>query len=855
MQTTKKVLAGILTLVFLLSFDLASASNVFAAQSTEPETTNEVRIDFQTKGSRTAEGYLPDNGDEYGDRGNGFTYGWTPGNIGNARDYGLLEPDTKLATINQFGAGVIWEIAVPNGKYEVTVGIGDALYPDQIKGKLILLAEDTVLFENRQVGGEWEHVKPDGQTYVSKTATVDVKDGRLTLDSQDSAKKNIKINYIDIKSLDIPIPVNPIDPGEDEPIPEIDRTPVTIIVHGKEAGSDIPPVRADGQVMVPVSIIEKGLGADVVWNEERNAVLIHSMPGQARLRQKLIQLIVNGLEINPKVRPFVLDGNIMLPMREISEAMGLDVSWKEAARTLDIRLRPHTKPSMELYGWAAADAEELKGTTGGGDAKPQTVTTREELEQLAGDDVPRVLVISGTITSGIAPISIGSNKTITGENQYATIRGGIAIDECSNIVLRNLNIQGIWPIYGPADTISVRYSHHLWLDHLSIWDASDGLLDLTQGTNYVTVSWNKFFYTDSDNPHRLVSLNGGGAEHEETDTGRNKVTYHHNWFANRTDQRMPRVLFGQAHAYNNYYTSADNTYAIGVGVFASMLVENNYFRGVNNPHQFMYPDRRPACITARGNIYDNTSGSRDTGTVTPDGYDPVAPFTNPPYSYEPDDAQDIPFLVTRYAGPTITAEGGSDLPETVPGKPVLSHSNGWDTGIPDGDYTVTMDLWYGVNGTSYKLYENGKQIDAMKLKDKSPAHQTAKSNVRGRAEGTYTYYCELTNAVGTTKSDPITVKVTQTKPGTPNLSGNNYQNKSSYRITMNMWWGINGTTYKLYENDELIDTQTLTAKTPDVQTVYTDVRDKPAGTYTYHCELINDFGSTKSKAITVEVKE
>ncbi len=87
------------------------------------------------------------------------------------------------------------------------------------------------------------------------------------------------------------------------------------------------------------------------------------------------------------------------------------------------------------------------------------------------------------------------------------------------------------------------------------------------------------------------------------------------------------------------------------------------------------------------------------------------------------------------------------------------------------------------------------------------------------------------------------------------MSGNNYQNKSSYRITMNMWWGINGTTYKLYENDELIDTQTLTAKTPDVQTVYTDVRDKPAGTYTYHCELINDFGSTKSKAITVEVKE
>lgn len=672
MKASKKV--SVLILALLLPLIVIFSTAVPAAESyeivpltdpvTNPDTTDEVKIDFQTKGSQTAEGYLPDNGDAYGERGNGFTYGWTPGIVGAARDYSLIEPDLKLATLNQFGQGIIWEIAVPNGKYEVTVSIGDIRYPDQIKGKLLLLAEETVIFENKQVDGKWEHVKPIGQTYVSKTVEADVTDGKLTLDPKDSATENIKINYIEIKSLDVPIPIDPVDPVIEEPR-DIDRTPVTIVVNGEEAESDVPPVRANGQVMVPVDMIAEEFGADVGWNEEKNAVLINSMPSQARLKQQSTQLIVNGLEIESEVRPFVLDGNWMLPIREISEAMALDVSWDEATMTLQSSLRPHTEPAMELHGWASVEADGQGGTTGGGDAEPRTVTTLEELEQLAGDDEPRVIVISGTITSGAQPISVGSNKTILGEDQYATIRGGITINDSSNIIIRHLNFQGIWPIFGPADAIAVRNSHHLWFDHLNIWDASDGLLDLTQGTNYVTVSWNKFFYTDPDNPHRMVSLDGGGAEHDATDTGKNKVTYHHNWFANNTDQRMPRVLFGQAHAYNNYYTASNNNYAIGVGVFASMLVENNYFKNVKNPHQFMYPDRRPAYITATGNIYDNTSGLMDTGAVTPEGYDSVAPFTKPPYAYELDDAEDIPFLVTRYAGLMVN----EDI--TAPEAPVI----------------------------------------------------------------------------------------------------------------------------------------------------------------------------------------
>ena len=84
-----------------------------------------------------------------------------------------------------------------------------------------------------------------------------------------------------------------------------------------------------------------------------------------------------------------------------------------------------------------------------------------------------------------------------------------------------------------------------------------------------------------------------------------------------------------------------------------MLVESNYFKEVNDPHAFMYD---VFChITARDNVYDNTTGKKDTGmggARKVDGQDfNVVPFTDPPYDYAMDNAQDVPEMVTECAGP------------------------------------------------------------------------------------------------------------------------------------------------------------------------------------------------------------
>ncbi|WP_437836647.1 pectate lyase family protein [Sorangium sp. So ce1153] len=309
----------------------------------------------------------------------------------------------------------------------------------------------------------------------------------------------------------------------------------------------------------------------------------------------------------------------------------------------------------DLMGWAAVDAEGVNGTTGGGDAAPTTVTTFSALKAAAQDPAPRVIIVSGTIDTtegGGSALEIKSNKTIQGANSSAKIYGGLSMKNVSNVIIRNLNIQGVWPNSGPDDTLASRSSHHIWYDHLNVWDAGDGLLDITNASDYQTVSWSKFWYTNPDHGHRLASLNGsGGGDHPE-DWDHLRVTYHHNWWAELVDQRMPRVMYGKGHVFNNYFNSEGNSYCVGAGSYGAVLVEGNYFKDVNDPHTFMYD---VYChITARDNVYDNTTGKKDTGLggnrkVSGQDFNVVA-FTDPPYDYTMDAAADVPDLVTECAG-------------------------------------------------------------------------------------------------------------------------------------------------------------------------------------------------------------
>ena len=104
---------------------------------------------------------------------------------------GLFNSDTSVTT------PAAWEYAVENGQYDVTVGVGDPDFTDSnhvinVEGQSVVSGFTPVIPE---VDGS---LSPGAEAFSTGTATVDVTDGRLTLDA--IGGDNTKINFISIVS-------------------------------------------------------------------------------------------------------------------------------------------------------------------------------------------------------------------------------------------------------------------------------------------------------------------------------------------------------------------------------------------------------------------------------------------------------------------------------------------------------------------------------------------------------------------------------------------------------------------------------------------------------------------------------
>jgi pectate lyase len=282
-------------------------------------------------------------------------------------------------------------------------------------------------------------------------------------------------------------------------------------------------------------------------------------------------------------------------------------------------------------GWASVGGDGVTTTTGGEGGDTVKPTTADELIAYAASDEPLIIQIEGTFN--VPRLNVASNKTLVGIGNAATLNGGVRIrgkddDNVKNVILRNLHVNG-GPSDADDDAMQIYFAHHVWIDHADIYDGPDGNLDITHASSWVTISWTKFRYTTAyvkpsgeDSDHRFSNLLGHSDNNSSEDTGRLKVTFHHDYWGERVIERMPRVRFGEVHVFNNYYNAPNNNYCIGGGLEAHLLVENNYFDDVKDPHRFQ-DDGDTAAIVARNNTYTgiaDTTAKDTRGSAFTPGY-------------------------------------------------------------------------------------------------------------------------------------------------------------------------------------------------------------------------------------------
>ncbi len=154
---------------------------------------SEIKINFQSGGAPIPDGYLPDYGEVFDDRGNGWSYGWGEDMMGSARDRNSSNaPDQRYDTLNhpQYGTEGIWEIALPNGTYNLFLVCGDPSYGNQTNNYDV---EGVLLIDPDPYPPE------PAFDYDEFNVTVEVSDGRLTIQPGTNAE-NCKICFVDIES-------------------------------------------------------------------------------------------------------------------------------------------------------------------------------------------------------------------------------------------------------------------------------------------------------------------------------------------------------------------------------------------------------------------------------------------------------------------------------------------------------------------------------------------------------------------------------------------------------------------------------------------------------------------------------
>ncbi|CAH9082029.1 unnamed protein product [Cuscuta epithymum] len=178
------------------------------------------------------------------------------------------------------------------------------------------------------------------------------------------------------------------------------------------------------------------------------------------------------------------------------------------------------------------------------------------------------------------------DKTIDGRGAQVHISGGagITLQFIRNVIIHGIHIHNIVIGTGglvrdsvehfgirtvsDGDGISIFGSSDIWIDHVSMKNCYDGLIDAIEASTAITISNSHF--TD----HNEVMLFGANDFSKKDEIMQITIAFNH--FGKRLVQRMPRCRYGYIHVVNNDYTHW-NMYAIGGSSHPTIISQGNRF--------------------------------------------------------------------------------------------------------------------------------------------------------------------------------------------------------------------------------------------------------------------------------------
>ncbi|MDF2522725.1 MAG: uncharacterized protein K0R31_366 [Clostridiales bacterium] len=214
---------------------------------------------------------------------------------------------------------------------------------DKLEAEKVLLESEKDALEGQkdELEVQYEAAKESGNAELAEQLAVQLETlkvefeakKQLMKDKQNEIKATIRstytseeLNYIEqlsekIEKENDDVTVMPID---------------SIIAKGKGMKFDTPPVVKNGRTLIPVRALTEAFGAIVTWDPVEQKVTISSGTTQIVLNLDSNTAFVDGTEVTIDVAPTSLNNRTIVPLRFITETLGLKVDWDAETETVEI---------------------------------------------------------------------------------------------------------------------------------------------------------------------------------------------------------------------------------------------------------------------------------------------------------------------------------------------------------------------------------------------------------------------------------------------------------------------------------------------------------------------------------------
>lgn len=177
----------------------------------------------------------------------------------------------------------------------------------------------------------------------------------------------------------------------------------TYTANGELIVMDVSPSIIEGRTMLPIRYAAAPLGADVSWDNETRKVTVSLGETKMELWIGQSNALVNGSTVpidpdNVNVKPLIINGRTMLPLRFVTEALGCDVQWDAVTKKVTITKTGSSGESIIKPGLPSISKDVVK---------PPAVTTKKpsnlnQLTQLTSIDISKLKNVWGIDSAGKA---------------------------------------------------------------------------------------------------------------------------------------------------------------------------------------------------------------------------------------------------------------------------------------------------------------------------------------------------------------------------------------------------------------------------------------------------------------------